>query len=124
MKAAKPKPLSEHQIQCEVVRWFDLQYRNEAYSKRLVATPNGGHRHITVASKMKAEGQRAGFPDLFLHVPREGFHGLAIEMKTKVGKVSPAQDDWMTFLASQGYAVSVCRSFDDARNVIEEYLRA
>lgn len=114
--------MTEHEIQCEVVRWFDIKFRNEVFAKRLVATPNGGHRHIATARKLKAEGQRAGFPDLFLHVPRGTFHGLAIEMKTKTGRLSDHQDDWLTFLASQGYAVAVCRSVNEACNLISDYL--
>lgn len=115
--------MTEHDIQCQVIRWFDITYR-KTIAGRLVAIPNGGHRHIAVARKLKAEGVRAGFPDLFLPIPSGSNHGLFIEMKTQKGKPTESQNDWLSFLDSQCYAVAVCHSFDDAKRVIEGYLNA
>lgn len=45
------------------------------------AIPNGGKRNVIVAQKMKAEGVRAGIPDLCLPVMRGGYGGMYIELK-------------------------------------------
>jgi hypothetical protein len=58
-----------------------------------------------------------------LPVARGGYHGLFIEMKRqKGGTVSPTQRDWIEYLLAQGYQAVVCRGFDAAREVIEQYL--
>lgn len=100
--------------------WFDMAYPQ--LRGRLFAVPNGGHRHISVALKLKAEGVRSGVPDLFLLEPRHGFHGLAIEMKDKGGKLSKAQADWLDWLTGRGYCATVCVGSDVARETIASYL--
>ena len=72
---------------------------------------------------MKAEGVRAGVPDLFLSVPRGAYHGLFIEMKKENGgRVSISQKSMIESLKSQGYAAFVCRGWTEARITIEAYL--
>jgi|GEM_PF-5137145 len=57
-----------------------------------ITCPNGGRRNKAEAAKLKAMGVRKGIPDLFLPIPRQGYHGLYIETKKiKNGKVSPDQ---------------------------------
>jgi hypothetical protein len=90
--------------------------------KGLHAVPNGGHRHKAVAMKLKAEGVKPGVPDISLPVKRDPFTGLHIEMKTAKGRVTENQRWWINFLKSQGRRVEVCRSFDEARALICEYL--
>lgn len=113
---------SEHDEQCALVRWFDLQY--PALRGRLFAIPNGGHRNKATAGKLKAEGVRAGVPDLCLPVARHGFHSLYIELKAKGGRLQPSQDDWLSFLGSQGNMAVLCIGFEAAKETIEGYLRA
>ena len=74
---------------------------------------------------LKATGATAGVPDLFLPVPTSQYHGLFIEMKrTKGGKVSPEQKEWLEYLNSAGYRAVVCKGFLEAKAVIESYLDA
>lgn len=88
------------------------------------AIPNGGLRDIRVAARLKQEGVKAGVPDIFLPLPRGGKHGLYIELKRrKYGRVSPDQLQWLDALMREGYACAVCCGWDQAREVIEEYLR-
>ncbi len=88
----------------------------------MFAIPNGGYRHKATAVKMKAEGVRAGVPDICLPVPNKRHHGLFIEMKSKVGRASPDQKSWMQGLRDRGYLCAICRSEDDAWEVLIEYL--
>lgn len=112
---------TEHTEQVLLVKWFAMQY--PAIGKRLVAVPNGGQRNVIVAAKLKAEGVRAGFPDLMLLMPRHGFAGLIIELKRKKGgTLQPEQADWLEWLGEQGFMTVVCKGFEAAQTAIKDYL--
>jgi len=115
---------AEHELQKACVRWFTLQYPE--IKDLLIAIPNGGQRNVIVAAKLKAEGAKAGVPDLVLAVPDSPFHwehaGLWIEMKTAKGRLQPSQKEYLKKLAYHGYAVAVCRSFDEFRATVKQYL--
>lgn len=73
--------------------------------------------------RAKAEGIKAGVPDICLPVPRNGNHGAYIEMKrTKGGTLSAAQNEWLANLSDQGYAVACCRGWEEAAQFIMGYL--
>ena len=110
---------TEHEIQVNCVNYFRLRY-----PKGLIySIPNGGQRNVIVASKLKAEGVLSGVPDLHITIAKKGFHGLYIELKNgKAGKVSDNQKTIMEKLQSEGYRCEVCRSFDDFRNVVDNYM--
>ena len=114
--------ISEHTHQVNLIKWFDLQYKD--YRGRLFSIPNGGKRNIIVAVKLKAEGVRPGVPDLMLPVPAPGYAGLFIEMKTEKGRPTDSQLDWFNFLNEQGYYASVCYGFEDAQEVINDYIKS
>ena len=70
------------------------------------------------------QGMKPGVPDIMFPVARGGYHGLWIEMKRKDGgRLSPEQRWWQKALLEEGYAVAVCKGFDEARETIEWYLR-
>ncbi len=84
--------------------------------------PNGGKRSKGEAGRFRAEGVKAGVPDLCLPVARSGFHGLYIEMKKQGGKVSQEQARWLNSLDKQGYLTAVCYGWEAAAGVIKDYL--
>lgn len=85
--------------------------------------PNGGGRSPREAAHLKAQGVKAGVPDIFLPVARHGYHGLYIELKRREGgRVSPEQNEMIAALREQGFRVEVCRGWEAARDVIEEYM--
>ena len=87
--------------------------------------PNGGKRGKVEAIRFKAEGVKAGVPDICLPVPRGEWHGLYIELKRREGgRVSQDQVDWMEALMRQGYYTAICRGCEDAQRVILAYLGA
>lgn len=131
---------TESRIQAEVIKWFELMHRSLGVpdSRLLFAIPNGGARHIRTGVRLKAEGVRAGIPDLFLSVPRriaEGQtelsasvtglthmrYGLYIELKTWEGKTSDPQRQVMAALRSQGYEVALARGVAQAQQAITAY---
>lgn len=76
--------------------------------------PNGGSRNIREAVKFKAMGVKAGVPDILLPVPRQGYNGLAIELKSGKNKPTEHQLRWIEFLKEQHWYVMVCNSWEDA----------
>ena len=109
---------TEHEIQVACVNYFRIRY-----PKGLIyAIPNGGQRNVIVAAKLKSEGVLSGVPDLHIPIAKKSFHGLYIELKNgKVGKVSDNQLTIMEKLQSEGYRCEICRSFDEFRNVVDDY---
>jgi len=105
----------EHNLQVACVRWFDTQYPQ--HKNKLFAIPNGGQRNVVVASKLKAEGVRAGVADLILMC------GLGqvifIEMKTKKGTQTKSQKAFEKMCIENGYIYEIARSFEDFKKLIE-----
>lgn len=112
----------EHRIQCECVRWFSLQYPR--LHGRLFAVPNGGRRDAVTAAKLRAEGVVAGVADLILLKSNRDYGALLIEMKTTKGRQSESQKKWQNIVCANGeYKYVLCRSFDDFKREVDDYLR-
>ncbi len=88
----------------------------------IFAIPNGGRRDAVTGARLKAEGVRAGVPDLFLPVARRGFHGLFIELKAPGGAASLEQHGWIARLRQAGYAAEVCCGWEAAALTLTHYL--
>lgn len=99
---------SEHAEQATFIQWCDLHGYEYPELTRVFAIPNGGFRSAKTAGELKAEGVRAGVPDLCLPVPRGPYHGLYMETKVPPNKPTLHQIEWITFLEAQGYAAAVC----------------
>lgn len=112
----------EHREQAALFAWASDNVGRWPELALLFAIPNGGLRHIFTAKKLKAEGVRAGVPDVFLPVARGVHHGLFIEMKAAGGRVRPVQRVWIGALQAHGYAVVVAYSAAEAEREIEKYL--
>lgn len=137
--AALPKTQAavptEHDEQVIVVKWADAHPIGHPV-RLLLAIPNGGQRHKATAGRLRAEGVRAGVPDLFLPVPRlvnispstahvRSCPGLWIELKRRKSSPSATSSEqrwWHEALRAQGYRVEVCRGADEAIAAITDYL--
>ena len=107
---------TESDEQIGFLRWFEMQFRGVW----IFHIPNGGHRAISVAKKMKAEGVKAGVPDLYIPAWK-----LWVEMKrTKGGVVSKDQRAWHDYLDGIGDAVIIGRGATDASRQVLELLQA
>jgi hypothetical protein len=114
---------TEAQEQIALFEWAQLQSGKHPELSLLYHIPNGGSRHPAEARNLKAQGVKAGVPDICLPVPRGGCHALYIELKRYKGSVvSPEQTDWMNALKDQGYAVALCYGWEVAVEVILGYL--
>ncbi len=119
--------ISEHQEQVALVSWFRLAFPK--FKLHLFAIPNGAHlagdarlRAIKM-NAMKSEGFTPGVSDLFLMIPKNGYHGMWIEMKAKTGSVSDSQKEFMAAASSMDYLPVVCYGFDEAKTAITNYLQ-
>lgn len=120
-KAATPAP-SESVEQQHLFTWAAFYMGKYPELKLLHHIPNGGSRTKAEAGRFKAEGVKAGVPDVCLPVARSGWHGLYVEMKKQGGTVSKAQSEWLHDLAQQGYLTAVCYGWEAAAQIIQDYL--
>ena len=91
-KRARACP-TESQEQKSLFKWWRV-YSRHAPHLVMYHIPNGGRRDAITGARLKAEGVVAGVPDIFLAVPRQGFHGLYVELKRqKGGSLESSQED-------------------------------
>lgn len=103
-------------------RWRDYVAKQYPGIELMFHIPNGGSRNKIEAARLKAQGVKAGVSDIFLPVPRNGFHGLWIEMKReKGGRLNEAQEEWIIEVRARGYCAVVAHGFEEARETIERY---
>lgn len=122
--AGHPEKLKGNQEHYDQVRvlWHFESTDMEIY-KRLHATPNGGLRHDATAGKMKAEGQKKGYPDLTYDKPRGIYCGMRIELKHGKNTISAEQIEWLNQLSDDGYYCVLCYGNKEAIDAITAYDR-
>jgi hypothetical protein len=131
---------SESAIQQAIVEWAKhINVRSYKLSDFLIKIPNEGKRSFKNGKIMKKEGLRKGVSDLFLALPiREKptrtisissggcisiiKPGLWLEIKSKKGKLSIAQMEWITLMALMGYEATCVYSVDEGIQAIKVYL--
>lgn len=127
---------TEHQEQVAVLDFWRHACKGYGLPEfALLSVPNGAvlagdsRRRAMQMNRLKAEGLRAGVPDLFLAYPRVHavsrnleIPGLWIEMKRKPNEPSDAQLEVMAYLRHHNYAVALCYSADEAIAAIKGYL--
>lgn len=139
-------PGDEHSHQKAFFQWLALvAYHRWPDVKLTHAVPNGSKLMGTgtqagriEGAKMKAEGLRAGVPDIFCPIPvtqrpLPGLtvtnHGLYIEMKKpgrereKWGGRSVEQVQWQRDLLRMGYAVATCYGWQAAAHTLSLYVQ-
>lgn len=115
---------TESEEQQALFQWVALQRGAFPELSLLYHVPNGGRRSRAEAGRFKAEGVKAGVPDICLPVARGGFHGLYVELKRREkSKTSEDQKDWIKRLSAQGYFAVVCKGWDEAAQAIMLYLK-
>jgi hypothetical protein len=103
-----------------------LQQTHDPIFDMLFAIPNGGKRDAVTAARLKAEGVKAGVPDLFFPVARGGWYGACVEMKLVDAPDSAwktAQRLWCDRLIAQNYYYFVACGWLQAYNFLVAYER-
>ncbi|WP_408596608.1 VRR-NUC domain-containing protein [Pseudomonas sp. PLMAX] len=126
--ALKPvrKQIIDREGQEQAALLTELRIRLPEVADLIFHVPNGGHRVKAVAAKLKAQGVKAGIPDLVLPMARGGFFGLYIEFKATPpndAAISDSQHERIRKLNAQGYLAVVCRGHFDTMEQIRAYLR-
>ena len=110
-------PDSEYTIQKSIIELLDLKAPRLLYC----ASAGGVRTSLAEARRMKATGYKKGFPDLFFYEPRQGFNGLAIELKKPGGSPTPHQKQWKADLEARGYKAVVAKGRQACLDVIKSY---
>ena len=116
-RTAQPEAIE----QAKVIAWARANENNYPYLWMLHSSLNGVKMTKAQAGRAIAQGMLSGVPDLFLPVPKNGYHGLFIEMKYGSNKVTENQEKFLQNAANVGYAISVCYSANEAIKRIEDY---
>ena len=113
---------SEHDEQAALFQWAALHASRYPELGLMFAIPNGGKRDPVTAVRLRDEGVKPGVPDVCLPVARQGWHGLFIELKWGRNKTTDRQNEWLDRLMEQGYLAVVCYGWQEAMDVIRDYL--
>ena len=98
--------------------------QNYLIKKLFFKINNEGSKNSLDGWQNQLEGVLAGVSVYFLPLPKGKYHGLFLELKrTKGGKVSALQVEWVKLMRENGYAAGICYGADHAIEVIERYLK-
>lgn len=117
----------EETLHIAVCNYLKLQYPS------VIFTSESSGVRLTMGQAIKAKKMRSGdkLPDLWILEARHGYHGLLIELKveritTKTGAYKTdhikKQADTINRLMDKGYYATFAVGFEDAKNVIDNYL--
>lgn len=118
--------MTESQLQQSCVRWFRYQF---AYAAPfLIAVPNGAFlqgnkkQRSMRWNKLSSEGALAGVADIILFDPLGKQLPLFIEMKMPTKTQSEAQVRFQRAYTQAGYTYTICRSFDQFKELAINYI--
>ena len=110
-----PRNRDEARLQETIVAWC----RNRGL--RPTHVENEGKRNAVQMACAKRMGMVPGVPDLLIleRCPAEpGIRGVALEIKTPKGRVSPRQAEWMALMGTHGWSCHVVRSKQEAIDIL------
>ena len=123
--------MTEKTLHKQVCQYLRLQYPNVLFNSDLA-----GSMKLTIgqAVQLKTLRSNRGFPDIAIYEPRNGYHGLFIELKKEgeklYKKIGDPVDDHikeqlycLLKLKSKGYQTAFAIGFDQAKFIIDEYLK-
>lgn len=120
MRYLKSGVMSEESIHKAIIKFVDMHPKIEEFT--VIHSPNEGKRTNRYGRTLKEMGMRPGVADLQILEARHGYIGAFIEVKTKIGKVSPKQKEFLEFAERKGYFTKVTWTLDEAIEVIRWYL--
>lgn len=115
--------MTEGKIQSECYKYFWNTYPQ--YRGLYFAVPNENNRadsNAITGAIRRAMGVYHGVSDTLMLIPRGQYHGLCIEYKDEKGRLSEHQKAWQSLVEAQGFRYEVCRSKEQFKTIITEYL--
>jgi hypothetical protein len=114
---------SEESIHRALMEWVSINPLTKQFKDFFIHCPNEGKRSYSYARRLNAIGMRKGVADIFIAVPRRGYGGCWIELKSKKGKLNPDQERFLKDMSSHNYSTYVCYSFEEAVKTISWYFQ-
>ena len=108
--------VSEHRLQTLVMQHIEL-HGGLYYA---FAIPNAARRNPLLASRMKAEGLRAGVADICVMMPKGQCGWLELKAGTK-GRQSDAQKGFEAICKRLGHDYELARSLDEAIAILKRW---
>lgn len=121
--------MKEEQLQIAICNYLKLQYPKVLFNVDL-----SGIR-LTIGQATKAKKMRSGraFPDMVIYQPNSVYHALFMELKRqtpykkdgflKADKHLKEQETMLLKLEELGYRAFFVWDFEQAKRIIDEYLR-
>jgi hypothetical protein len=124
--------MTEKIIHKQVCQYIRMQYPEVLFNSDMA-----GAMKLTIgqAVQIKALRSNRGFPDITIYEPHNGFHGLFIELKkdgvklykkdgiTPIDEHVAEQLHTIRLLTERLYYARICIGFDQAKFIIDEYLK-
>lgn len=111
---------AESNEQIAAMDWLRLQYPHVAEHTLHIGNERKSSPYAGYI--MKRMGVLKGASDLFIAWPREPYHGLFIELKSKSGKPTVSQLEFMNRMRKVGYHTAICYGAQEVIATITEYL--
>lgn len=87
----------------------------------VIHIPNESKRTPRYGARLKRMGMKSGASDLFIALPRHGYHGAWIEIKTTKGKLTQSQNNFMELMKHQNYFTECTHGLHDTIDCIMWY---
>ena len=121
---------AEENLQIAVCNYLRAQYPKVLFNSDLSGIK------LTMGQAVKAKKLRSskGFPDLVIYEPRGNYHALFLELKREGEKILSKkgdlktdhlkeQDEVISKLCVKGYLACFAIGFDEAKRIIDMYLK-
>ncbi|MEC9346087.1 MAG: VRR-NUC domain-containing protein [Pseudomonadota bacterium] len=107
----------EDDLQITCANWLRAQHPKLLFHH----SPNESDGSKAYSARLKAKGRRAGWPDFEVM----GFGGvtLFVELKSRRGRHSPAQETVRDMLMARGHRIETVRDFETFRALVTDWIR-
>lgn len=118
----KSGEISEKSIHKLVLKYVADHPYLKKYIKHILHFPNEGKRSVSYGRMLKSLGMRKGVVDLFIAVPKHGYGGAWIELKSTDGNLTKEQIEFLFDMKQQNFFTTATWSVKESIDIIEWYL--
>lgn len=111
---------TESNEQIAAMDWLRAQYPNIALHTLHIGNERKASYYAGYI--MKRMGVLKGASDLFMAWPSGGFHGLFIEVKSKIGRPSAEQKAFLQRMKDVGYRAEICYGAEEVISTMKDYI--
>lgn len=127
----KPRNASEHDIcvaLCDYVQWnyrelWEVFYHIKNESNYSMMRVKSSYHANNIKKRQEAIGFKKGVFDYSGDLPRNGYHGLRMEAKSKTGRPTKNQKEWLERYRKNGYYAVIFKGLDEGMYHIDEYMK-